>query len=91
MVKRVSNDSLSLLLRGNEQIKRRQDAPKIYDMSTVAYVTSPDFILNNENIWDGNVGGVNIPPERAIDIDSELDLMIADFLIQHKNTLNNNI
>ena len=44
MVKRKSNGNLSLLLGGNEQIKRRQDSPNIYDMTTVAYVTRPDFI-----------------------------------------------
>ena len=48
MVKTESNGNLSLVIKGNEEIKRRQDAPKIYDMTTVACVTSPEFILNNE-------------------------------------------
>ena len=81
MVKMKSDASINLLLGGNEHIKRRQDAPKIYDMSTVAYVTSPDFILQNNKIWDGKVGGVIIKTERAIDIDTELDFKIAEALL----------
>ena len=53
---------------------------KTFDMTTVAYVTSPKFILNNGCIWDGSVVGVSIPPERAIDIDTKLDFEIANFL-----------
>ena len=45
-------------------------------------------ILNNEKIWDGNIGGVYVPTERAIDIDTELDLRIADLLIQYQKKEN---
>ena len=82
MVKRESDGSYNLLLGGNEHIKRRQESPTIYDMTTVAYVTRPAFILNNDKIWDGKVGGVVVPPKRAIDIDTEFDLLIANFLFQ---------
>ena len=53
-------------------------------MTTVAYVTSPDFIVKNNSIWDGRVKGVIIPKERSIDIDDAFDFDIAEFLMQKR-------
>lgn len=85
MVKKDINGRVNLLLKdfGN-QLKTRQSAPKTFDMTTVAYVTSPSFILKNSCFWDGSVIGVEIPPERAIDIDTKLDFEIANFLYSQK-------
>jgi N-acylneuraminate cytidylyltransferase len=88
MVKRGNEDEISLLMDGSERIVRRQDAPKAYDMTTVAYVTRPAFIMNHQGIWDGLVGGVVIPAERALDIDTELDLQIAEFLMRDISSTN---
>ena len=65
----------------NKNITRRQDAPKCFDMTSVAFVTRPEFVINSQAFWDGNVATVLIPPERAIDIDSKLDLDFARFLV----------
>ena len=61
---------------------RRQDAPRCFDMTTVAYVARPEFILHSLNIWEGNVVGVEIPAERALDIDTALDFAFAQFLLE---------
>ena len=50
-------------------------------MTTVAYVSRPDFIINSPGIFEGQVKGVEIPAERALDIDTELDFEIAEFLM----------
>jgi len=60
---------------------RRQDAPVVYDMTTVAYAVSPSFVLSSESIFDGRVRAVHIPVHRAIDIDTLLDFEIAEFLM----------
>jgi len=62
----------------------RQDVPRVYDMTTVAYVSSPDFILNADSIFSGRVRSVLVPDERAIDIDTMLDFKFAEFLITQK-------
>ena len=94
MVKQDSDGFLKVIMEKKETTYiRRQDTPAIYDMTTVAYVTRPGFIKNAAGIFDGQVRGVEIPVERAIDIDTELDFKIAEFLIQtrskHKATLGN--
>ena len=50
-------------------------------MTTVAYVSRPDVIINSLGIFEGQVKGVEIPAERALDIDTELDFKIAEFLM----------
>jgi N-acylneuraminate cytidylyltransferase len=74
------------LLMNNKDVKyaRRQDVPKVYDMTTVAYVTRPDFIKNNSKLFDGRVKAVLVPKERAVDIDDEIDFKMAEFLISEK-------
>ena len=72
-------DNLKLVNSG-KKIFRRQDAPVVFDMTTVAFVLKPDFILNNNSIWDGKVKGTEVPVERAIDIDDQIDLDMARFL-----------
>ncbi len=63
---------------------RRQDTPQCFDMSTVAYVANPKFIISSQNIWQGRVAGVEIPVERAIDIDNEIDFKFASFLLKER-------
>lgn len=60
---------------------RRQDAPPIYDITTVTYVASADFILSGTRIFDGKVRAVEIPRERALDIDTEYDMLIAEAMV----------
>lgn len=66
---------------------RRQDAPQLFDLTTVAYVSSPDFILQHNSIWAGRIALVSVPKERAIDIDEPIDLYIAECLYQRSQQL----
>ncbi len=70
------NKNLKLVNTG-KKIFRRQDAPDVFDMTTVAFVLKSDFIIKNSSIWDGKVKGVEVPIHRAIDIDNQFDLDLA--------------
>lgn len=80
MVKRQPDGTVGLVIPPQGSIIRRQDAPVVYDMTTVAYVTSPVFVMTRNGIFDGRVRQVYIPPERAVDIDTLLDFRIAECL-----------
>jgi CMP-N-acetylneuraminic acid synthetase len=82
MVKQDNDGYLKVLMRNENKYIRRQDTPKIYDMTTIAYVSRPEFIMNKNGGFDGRVKGVEIPPERALDIDTEFDFEIAEFLMR---------
>ena len=81
MVQKDKDGFLKVLLGDGNTYTRRQEAPAIFDMTTVAYVSRPKFIANFTGIFDGKVKGVEIPAERALDIDTELDFEIAEFLM----------
>lgn len=85
MVVLDENDSARLVMQTNSAVHRRQDAAPIYDMTTVAYVSSPDFILNSGGIFEGRVTAVKIPDERALDIDSVLDFEFAEFMMSKQS------
>ena len=71
-----------LVMPSEQIIYGRQGAPPVFDMTTVAYVARPQFILNAKSIFEGKVKAVLIPEERALDIDTELDFKFAEFLIE---------
>ena len=54
-------------------------------MTTVAYVTRPSFIMLESGILNGRTKAVMIPTERAIDIDTEFDWEIAEYLMDKQN------
>ena len=71
-----------LVLQPDHAIERRQDAPVVYDITTVAYAVHPEFVLKADSMFDGRIGAVVVPPERALDIDTETDFKFAEFLLQ---------
>ena len=84
MVKKRGNNQVDLVIQQGEKFSRRQDTPEIFDLTTVCYVGKPSTILSKNSIFDGKVTGVEIPKERAIDIDTELDFHIAEFLFKSR-------
>jgi CMP-N-acetylneuraminic acid synthetase len=84
MVNENPDSTISIILNKSSEVKRRQDCPVVYDLTTVAYVSRPEFILKHNNLWEGRVRGVVVPQERAVDIDTEMDFKIADFLMRER-------
>jgi len=81
MIRLDEQSCARLVMPLDKQIIRRQDAPPVYDMTTVAYVASPKFIMESKAVFEGKVKAVLIPEERALDIDTELDFKFAEFLM----------
>ena len=44
---------------------------------------NPDFILNKNNMFEGNLKLNFIPKERSVDIDTEMDFLWAKFLLNY--------
>ena len=87
MVKPNFDGTFNLVNSIESTITRRQDAPEVYDVTTVCYVANPKFIMEKNAIFEGNVRAVYVPIERAIDIDTLLDFQIAETILsERKNT-----
>ena len=79
MVKKKDN-SLKISVKSKKNIVRRQDAPIVYDVTTFCYILSSKFLMRNKSLLSGKIGGIEVPAERSIDLDTELDLKIANIL-----------
>jgi CMP-N-acetylneuraminic acid synthetase len=83
----VTQDALgfvNLVNRPIDEVSRRQDAPKVYDITTVVYATHPRFVLNSQGIFDGRVTAIEVPKERAVDIDDIYDFKLAEVILREK-------
>lgn len=81
MVAAGAGGIVTLVNNPDGAVTRRQDAPEVMDLATVAYVADPRFILAGGKLFSGRVKAVSVPVERAIDIDTAHDFAIAEFLM----------
>ena len=81
MVQVRKDGTVGLVIPPRSAIVRRQDVPVVYDLTTVAYVARPEFVMTQNGIFEGRVRSVHVPLERAIDIDTALDFKIAECLM----------
>ena len=83
MVRMDENGYIGLFNQSSEHYSRRQDVPKAYNLTTITYVTRPEYIKCSKGVFDGVVKAIEVPQERAIDIDTPIDFMIAKCLIEN--------
>ena len=84
MVNFDSNSHVHIVGDRNGGIERRQDAPEVFDITTVVYVANSEYILKNKSLFLGRVGAIEIPQERSIDIDTKHDFEIAKYLLENE-------
>jgi N-acylneuraminate cytidylyltransferase/CMP-N,N'-diacetyllegionaminic acid synthase len=65
-------------------ITRRQDAPVVFSLTPSIFAMKRDFIMQASHWSEGRVKIVNVPRERAIDIDSDFDFRLIEFLIRDR-------
>ncbi len=73
-----------LVIPPQRATSRRQDAPAVFDITTVAYAARPSFVLSATGMFQGVVQAVVVPTARALDIDTELDFRVAELLLQQQ-------
>jgi len=78
MVTTDQNGYAVLVIKSTDGIARRQDAPEVFDITTVAYAARPSFVMGADRIFAGKVKAVAVPQERALDIDTPFDFMVAE-------------
>jgi N,N'-diacetyl-8-epilegionaminate cytidylyltransferase len=87
MVKRNTDGFVELVTPPESTAFRRQDAPQVFDISTVVYVAAPNFIMQKNNLFEGKVVSVEIPKVRAVDIDDIYDFLLAEAIINKESSL----
>lgn len=81
----INNDGFVRRSKSPEvPIVRRQDAPKCYDMNASIYVWRRDSFFQCKTVLVADTLLYEMPEERSIDIDSELDFEIVEFLMKKR-------
>lgn len=86
MVRANPDGTVGLVIPPSAAIARRQDAPPVFDITTVAYVASPAFVMTQSGVFQGRVRAVQVPSERALDIDTPLDFEMAEWFVARRNS-----
>lgn len=76
------NEQLEPVLGEKTSATRRQDLPKTFALNGAVYVVETDFLCTYKTLLTEKTAAYVMPKERSLDIDTELDLMIADFLFK---------
>lgn len=82
MVKRSNDGAVHLVSSLPSDVHRRQDAPEVFDITTVVYAAKPDFILQHTSLFDGVITSIVVPKQRAVDIDDIYDFMLAEAILK---------
>lgn len=81
MVVRNNTGSIDMVNQPDVTISRRQDAPDVFDITTVVYALRPSYIKNSSSLFTGSVTSVVVPKCRAVDIDDIYDFKLAEAIL----------
>jgi len=76
--------SANLVLNPPKRINNRQEAPIVYDVSTVAFLIKCSYLLRAESIYGGDTRAVILPKSRCLDIDTEDDIKLAEYSLSER-------
>lgn len=62
----------------------RQQAPVVYEHAASTYVVAPGYLRRAQGLWEGRVIPFLMPPERCLDIDTEFDFRLVEWLLRER-------
>ena len=87
LVEQKESGFVGLVKQPSRPIVRRQDAPACYDMNASIYVWKRDVLIDSPAIFYNDTLIYEMPPERSIDIDSELDFEFVEFMARKQENI----
>ena len=76
--------ALKISKKVSSTIVCRQDAPAVYEQVASIYVLSPEYIRSASYLLDGHMEGYNIGAEKSLDVDSDFDFLLIEYLMKRK-------
>ena len=65
---------------------RRQDFPAVYVRNGAIYAVRRDVLVNDRSFYGRNIKPYIMPYERSVNIDTELDLAVAELFFRERGT-----
>ena len=86
MVEPDSNGALKISKRLPTKVLSRQKAPLVLEHVASIYVLDPEYLRRADHLLDGHAEGYDIGPDKSLDVDSELDFVLVEFLLGYRIT-----
>jgi CMP-N,N'-diacetyllegionaminic acid synthase len=64
---------------------KRQDLPNLYVLNGSIFISTPKILKKFNSFQNEKTIAYLMPPERSVDIDTELDFIVAEFLMKKSN------
>lgn len=85
LMKRIEDGRLLPFCVEEKEGTRRQDyEPAAFMRNGAIYLTRREILMEKHSIWGETIRPYIMPPERSFNIDSELDLRLADILAREQ-------
>ena len=82
MVSVDEKDALSALLPHYSNVHRRQDLPKVYFLNGAVYIAESNWLMRHKSFRvDNQTIAFFMEKKRSLDIDTEIDFQLCEFLI----------
>jgi len=81
-MKRIEGDRILPFMNLDREYTRRQDLPPVYKTNGVVDVTRHEFIMSKGTLLGDDVRAIFMEPVPSLDIDSELDFLIAEKILE---------
>lgn len=87
-MKRMLNDGrlINYIDQGFEDMRPRQQLPKVYRRAGSVYASRRKVVMEEDTLVGDPCIGVIVPPETAIDIDTEIDLELVRLLYERNKS-----
>jgi len=84
-MKRIVGDNqlINLIDQGFEDMRPRQVLPPVYLRSGDLYIATRATVIDRQTMVGPDSRAIVIPPQRAINIDTERDFMLAEYILSH--------
>jgi CMP-N,N'-diacetyllegionaminic acid synthase len=78
------NKLINYIDQGFEDMRPRQSLPKVYLRSGAIYLATRELVMSGHSFVGDNCQAYEMPNERAVNIDTQIDFLLADLLIKRK-------
>ena len=87
LVEEQPDGTVAVSKQPDDAVLRRQDAPRCFDMNGSIYVWRRESLLEDQVVFLPSTILYEMPAERSIDVDSEFDFRIVEWLMGQREDL----
>lgn len=80
------SNHMAPVLNSSAPILRRQDSPRVYLLNGGVYTARSQWLMERQTFLADETVGYMMPPERSLDIDTEIDFVVAEHCMRQLAT-----